>query len=238
MSTPPLFNDEADQTMAERQISTTDKLRAQSLNRTGLEHYDRWELESAITLFQEAVRLDDTESDYHLNLARAQVRMGDYELMMQALGDFISTEPDEDLVGRFETLFSNALDAVESKLTGVMPNHDVSLDVIGAAIQMWVEYRVTIGREYLDLSRPEEWSAALDYTVRKVNILELTADEVAKLYKTNDAAVRHGHAELVKTLDIMPCDYRYYRGETNPLDKLVEAAMMLEELEERFRSTL
>ena len=25
----------------------------------------------------------------------------------------------------------------------------------------------------------------------------------------------------------MPCDYRYYRGEDNPLDKLVEAAMML-----------
>ena len=70
-----------------RQISTTDKLRAQSLNRTGLEHYDRWEMESAITLFQEATRLDDSEPDYHLNLARAQVRIGDYELMLQALGN-------------------------------------------------------------------------------------------------------------------------------------------------------
>jgi len=40
---------------------------------------------------------------------------------------------------------------------------------------------------------------------------------------------------LVKTLDVMPCDYRYFRGDQNPLDKLVEAASMLEELEERFR---
>jgi hypothetical protein len=52
-----------------RHVTTTDKLRAQSLNRTGLEHYERWELDSAITLFQEAVRLDDTEPDFHLNLA-------------------------------------------------------------------------------------------------------------------------------------------------------------------------
>jgi hypothetical protein len=41
--------------------------------------------------------------------------------------------------------------------------------------------------------------------------------------------------DLVKTLDVMPCDYRYFRGDQNPLDKLVEAAAMLEELEERFR---
>ena len=77
-----------------RHISTTDKLRAQSLNRTGLEHYERWEMESAITLFQEAARLDDTEPEYHLNLARAQVRVGDYELMLQALGNYIRVEKD------------------------------------------------------------------------------------------------------------------------------------------------
>ena len=40
---------------------------------------------------------------------------------------------------------------------------------------------------------------------------------------------------LVRTLDVMPCDYRYFVGKENPLDKLVEAAAMLEELEERFR---
>ncbi|MFC1976423.1 hypothetical protein ACFLXQ_08490 [Chloroflexota bacterium] len=223
--------------MATRPISTTEKLRAQSLNRTGLEHFERWEMESAITLFQEAARLDDSEADYHLNLARAQVRMGDYELMMKALGDYIRTETDQQLVSRFETLFSNALDEVESRLTTTMPQHDIRLETIGAAIQMWLEYRVTIGKNHLDLKHPEEWAAALDYTVRKVNFEEAPASDIAQWYNSTEAAIRSSHADLINTLDIMPCDYRYYRGNDNPLDKLVEAALMLEDLERRFQET-
>jgi len=221
--------------MVTRPISTTDKLRAQSLNRTGLEHFERWEMESAITLFQEATRLDDTEAEYHLNLARAQVRMGDYEMMMKALGDYIRTETDERLISRFETLFSHALDEVEIRLTSIMPHHGLRLEIIGAAIQMWLEYRVTIGKGYLDLSHPEEWAGGLDYTVRKVNFTEVPAEELAQWYDTSETAIRSAHADLVEVLDIMPCDYRYYRGEENPLDKLVEAATMLEELERRFQ---
>ncbi|MCB0209758.1 MAG: hypothetical protein KDJ52_10525 [Anaerolineae bacterium] len=219
-----------------RPITATDRLRAQSLNRTGLEHFERWELESAITLFQEAARLDDTEPEYHLNLARTQVRLGDYEMMLHALGDYIRTETNKAMISRFEALFSNALDEVETWLTNVMPREDMSLEVVGAAIQMWVEYRVTIGKQYLDRSHPEEWAAALDYTVRKVNFQEVLIDDMARWYETTEAAIRQGHNELIKTLDIMPCDYRYYRGEENPLDKLVEAAVMLEELEQRFRA--
>jgi tetratricopeptide (TPR) repeat protein len=221
--------------MVTKYVSTTDKLRAQSLNRTGLEHYERWEMESAITLFQEAVRLDENEPDYHLNLARAQVRMGDYELMLHALGDYIRTEKDKSLVSRFEALFSNALDPVEIRLTNVMPKQGIRLEVIGAAIQMWVEYRVTIGKRYLDLSQPGGWAAALDYTVRKVNFQEATIEELINWYSVSEAVIRNNHADLVSTLDVMPCDYRYFRGEDNPLDKLVEAAMMLEDLEKRFR---
>ncbi|MEW5958525.1 MAG: hypothetical protein AB1801_12415 [Chloroflexota bacterium] len=220
-----------------RQISTTDKLRAQSLNRTGLEHYERWEMESAITLFQEAARLDDSEPDYHLNLARAQVRIGDYELMLQALGNYIRVEKDKTLLNRFEALFSNALDEVEQHLTTMMPDHGTGLEIIGAAIQMWVEYRVAIGKRYLDLSHPESWAAALDYTVRKVNFVEVPLLELARWYGTYETVVRHNHIDLINVLDIMPCDYRYFRGEENPLDKLVEAAMMLEDLEKRFRAT-
>jgi tetratricopeptide (TPR) repeat protein len=219
-----------------RPISPTDKLRAQSLNRTGLDHFERWEMESAITLFQEAARLHNTEPEYYLNLARAQVRMGDYELMIQALGDYIRTEKNRELASRFEALFSNALDAVETELTRVMPKHDVHLEVIGAAIQMWLEYRVTIGRRPLDLSRSEAWAAALDYTVRKVNFEEVPIEQIVEWYNISEEAIRRGHTELVESLDIMPCDYRYYRKDENPLDKLVEAAMMLEDLEKRFRS--
>ena len=220
-----------------RIITTTDKLRAQSLNRTGLEHYERWEMESAITLFQEAARLEDTEPEYPLNLARAQVRVGDYELMLQALGNYIRVEKDKTLLNRFEALFSNALDTVETRLTTIMPQHGAGLEITGAAIQMWVEYRVAIGKQYLDLNHPESWAAALDYTVRKVNFSEAPIEDICIWYRTSETTIRHNHSELVNVLDIMPCDYRYYRGDENPLDKLVEAAMMLEDLEKRFRAT-
>lgn len=218
-----------------RQISATDKIRAQSLNRTGLEHYERWELESAITLFQEAARLDNTEAEYFLNLARSQVRMGDYEQMLHALGEYIHLETDKELIERFEGLFSNALDQIETQLTRIMPQNEMPLETVGAAIQMWIEYRVTIGKDYLDLSHPEEWAAALDYTVRKVNFTEAPLENISHWYKISEMSVRNGYTDLVKVLDIMPCDYRYFRGQENPLDKLVEAAMMLEKLEERFR---
>ena len=46
--------------------------------------------------------------------------------------------------------------------------------------------------------------------------------------------IREKYSLLIETLDVMPCDYRYFRGADNPLDKLVEAANMLETLEERF----
>jgi len=39
----------------------------------------------------------------------------------------------------------------------------------------------------------------------------------------------------VQTLDLMPADYRYFTGEKNPLDKLVEAARLLEELDRNFQ---
>lgn len=214
--------------------SATDKIRAQSLNRTGLLHYERWEIESAITLFREATRLDDGTPEFWLNLARAHVRMGDYEAMLHALGNYIRVEQNQTLLQRFEALFSNALDPIETLLTATMPQHEVGLEIIGAAIQMWLEYRVAIGKRYLDLTHPAGWAAALDYTVRKINFIEVPAAEIAQWYKVGEGLVRNYHSDLVTILDIMPCDYRYFRGSENPLDKLVEAAVILEELEKRF----
>jgi len=219
-----------------KRASMTDVLRAQTLNRAGLEHYERWEMETAITLFQEAIRLDDQEPDYHLNLSRAHVRMGDYELMLQSLGDYLHIEEDVTLVNRFQTLFSNALDDVEELLTTTMRAQGVRLEIIGAAIQMWLEYRVTIGKRYLDLSHPQAWAGALDYTVRKINFEEISMSNVIDWYKANEGALQANHAQLVEVLDVMPCDYRYFRHNNNPLDKLVEAATMLEDLENQFRS--
>jgi tetratricopeptide (TPR) repeat protein len=216
-------------------MSTSNKRRAAQLNEEGLLHYRRWEVEDAVRSFLQAAELDPDEADYHLNMARALARFGDYEGTLRALGDFLRTESDQALTERFEQLFGNAMDEVETLLTEVMTQHNLPLDVIGAAIQMWMEYRIAVGRRPLDVSTPPPWAAALDLTVRKVNFREAPLREIAGWYRAQPSTVRKHHMDLVTTLDVMPCDYRYFRGDQNPLDKLVEAAAMLEELEERFR---
>ncbi|MCD6344949.1 MAG: hypothetical protein J7M17_05045, partial [Anaerolineae bacterium] len=108
---------------------------------------------------------------------------------------------------------------------------------IGAAVQMWMEFRIALGEEPLSIPKPETWAAALDYTVRKVNLRDVPLSEVARNYQTTEATVRKHYERLVSMLDIMPCDYRYFTtGEQNPLDKLVEAAELLDNLEARFRA--
>src|SRR5512146_2002795 len=215
--------------------STSDKRRAAQLNEEGLLHYRHWEVEDAVLAFRQAASLDPDQADHHLNLARALARFGDYEGTLRALGDFLRTESDTTLTERFERLFGNAMDDVETLLTEVMTRRNLPLDIIGAAIQMWMEYRIAVGRRPLDMAEPGPWAASLDLTVRKVNFREATLNDIAQWYGARPSTVRKHHMDLVKTLDVMPCDYRYFRGDQNPLDKLVEAASMLEELEERFR---
>jgi tetratricopeptide (TPR) repeat protein len=216
-------------------VTASDKRTAAQLSEEGLIRYRRWEVEEAVRTFRQATELDPNQSDYHLNLARALARFGDYEGTLRALGDFLRTESDPVLTERFERLFGNAMDEVETLLTEAMTRHNLPLDVIGAAIQMWMEYRIAIGRRPLDMSNPAPWAAALDLTVRKVNFRDAPLREIAEWYAAQPSTVRKYHMDLVQTLDVMPCDYRYFRGDQNPLDKLVEAAAMLEELEERFR---
>ena len=152
------------------------------------------------------------------------------------MGAFVRYEPDVHLVDRFEMLFANAMDEVETLITDKMTKRSVPLDEIGAAIQMWLEYRIAIGRRPLSIRKPQSWAAALDYTVHKVNFRDVVLEELSKIYGVSESSIRSYHTDLVETLDIMPCDYRYFRGTNNPLDKLVEAAVMLEDMERRFRT--
>jgi len=201
----------------------------------GLQHYERWDIDEAIKSFNEAIELEPEDAEFHLNLARALARYGDFDTAIRALGSYIRFEPDRTLAERFEHLFGEGMDEVETLLTQQMTTQELPLEIIGAAVQMWFEYRICIGRRPLVIRKPETWASALDYTIRKVNFCELTQREIADLYGVSPSTVRSYHSDLVQALDIMPCDYRYFRGEENPLDKLVEAAAMLEELEERFR---
>jgi tetratricopeptide (TPR) repeat protein len=209
--------------------------KARQANTIGLQQYERWDVEQAIRSFEEAIRLNPEKAEFHLNLARALARYGDFDSAKRALGSYIRYEVDKELSERFEQLFGEGMDEVETLVTEQMNRKGLPLEVTGAAVQMWLEYRICIGRRPLVIRKPETWAAALDYTVRKVNFQELTQREIADLYGVSPSTVRAYHNDLVQALDIMPCDYRYFRGEENPLDKLVEAAAMLEELEERFR---
>jgi tetratricopeptide (TPR) repeat protein len=222
--------------MAKRQnISPTTRQRARKANVLGLQHYERWDIDEAIKSFNEAIRLSPEEAEYHLNLARALARYGDFDAARRALGSYIRFEPNKDLAERFEQLFGEGMDEVETLVTQKMTGKRMPLEVVGAAVQMWMEYRICIGRRPLVIRKPETWASALDYTIRKVNFAELTQREIAEIYAVSPSTVRAYHNDLIQALDIMPCDFRYFRGEENPLDKLVEAAAMLEELEERFR---
>jgi tetratricopeptide (TPR) repeat protein len=222
--------------MADKQAVPSAALqKARKANATGMEQYERWDIDDAIKSLNEAIRLAPEEPQYHLNLARALARYGDFDAARRALGSYIRYENDHELAERFEQLFGEGMDEVETLLTKQMSSNNLPLELVGAAVQMWFEYRICVGRRPLIIRKPETWASALDYTIRKVNFCELGQREIANLYGVSASTVRAYHADLVQTLDIMPCDYRYFRGEENPLDKLVEAAAMLEELEERFR---
>jgi len=221
--------------MTQDQISTGDRRKAEKYDRQGLQAYQEWNIERAIKCFRSAVRLVPDEPDYHLHLARALARSGDFDKALRALADFMRLEPDSPLTGRFQSLFASGMDEVELLLTDKMTEAGMPIEEIGAAIQSWLEYRIALGREPLIVRKPETWAAALDYTVRKVNLRPVRRREIAELYGVSEGAVRDRHNDLVRTLDVMPCDYRYFTGKENPLDKLVEAAELLEQLEARFR---
>jgi transcription initiation factor TFIIIB Brf1 subunit/transcription initiation factor TFIIB len=110
------------------------------------------------------------------------------------------------------------------------------LQQIGKAMQMWLEYRITIGRITLRVPKPGLWAGALTYTIAKINFVQVRRKEVAKTFDISERSLKEKCDELVEALDLMPADYRYFTGENNPLDKLVEAAQLLEELDRQFRA--
>jgi tetratricopeptide (TPR) repeat protein len=216
-------------------ITKGDRRKAEEHRTRGLQAYQEWDVERAVEQFEAALRGVPDEADTQLDLARALARSGDFDRALQALAEFLRLEPDSPLTDRFQQLFASGMDDVELMLTSKMSAAGMPFEEIGSAIQMWLEYRIALGREPLVVRKPETWAAALDYTVRKVNLHQVRRADVAGLYGVSETALRERHNDLVAALDVMPCDYRYFTGKDNPLDKLVEAAELLEQLETRFR---
>ncbi len=209
--------------------------RAIELNRDGEAYFRAWEIENAIDSFEKAIKNDSQNPEYRLNLTRAYTRSGDYDKAMEALGGYLQVETNPELIARFEKLFSSGLDEVEQKLIEGMKKLGLPIQQIGKAIQMWLEYRITVGRKPLRIPKPELWAAGLTYAIIKINFVEMTRAEVSATFNVSPRALKEKYDELVDRLDLMPADYRYFTGDENPLDKLVEAAELLQGLERRFR---
>lgn len=221
--------------MANNKTDQRDRRKAKEHHQAGVQAYEMWDVDRAVDEFRVAVELDSENADYQLSLAQALARSGDYDRALRVLADFIRLEPDSRVTERFEQLFASGMDTVEESVTAKMTQAGMPVEEIGAALQMWLEYRIAVGRERLIIRKAETWAAALDYIVRKVNLRPVKRHQIAQFYGVSDAALRDRHRDLVDALDVMPCDYRYFAGKENPLDKLVEAAELLEELEARFQ---
>lgn len=209
--------------------------KAAKLNQTGLTHYANWEMAAAIDAFRAAIAAQAHNPEYQLNLVRAYARSGHYDEAMKALGEYLSIETDGKIADRYEKLFSSSLDEVESVLISTMQEMGLAVPQIGKGIQMWLEYRITIGRQPLRIQKPELWAAALTYAIIKINLINIPKSDITAAYGVSERAMLDKYNELIKTLDIMPADYRYFTGDENPLDKLVEAAQLLEDLDRRFQ---
>lgn len=214
---------------------TSKQKQAVEHNQSGLAFYNSWQIEKAVDEFAAAVSDDPENPEYHLNLTRAYTRGGDYDQAMAALGGYLQTETEGDVAARYEQLFSTGLDDVESTLIEGMKQLDLELPQIGKAIQMWLEYRIAIGRRPLRTPKPSLWAAALVYAIVKVNFLEITRAQIAAVFGISERSLKEKYQEIIEALDLMPADYRYFTGEENPLDKLVEAAQLLEQLDRHFQ---
>jgi tetratricopeptide (TPR) repeat protein len=209
--------------------------RAFQLNKVGLAHYEIWEMDRAVAAFTAAVANAPDNPEYHLNLTRAYTRGGHYDQAMEALGGYLQTETKSDVAARYERLFSTALDDVEVALIEGMKKLEMPVEQIGKGIQMWLEYRITVGRRPLRIQKPELWAAAIAHAMAKVNFVKLSRTETAAAFNIAPQSLKTKYDDIVAILDLMPADYRYFTGKENPLDKLVEAAQLLEELDRQFQ---
>jgi len=208
--------------------------RAQAIYDEAIAAYERWDIDDAVDGLTNAVTLQPNNAAYHLRSAQVLSRAGNFDRALRSLANYLRLEPESEVASRIEQLFASGMDTVGVYLTDKMTAAQMPIDMIGASIQMWVEFRIALGEEALRIPKPGAWAAALDYTVRKVNLRDIPLEKLAAFYSVSAETLRKHHRTLVAKLDVMPCDYRYFTGNQNPLDKLVEAAELLEKLETRF----
>ncbi len=196
-------------------------------NKLGLNHLIHWEIDRAIVAFQAASKAAPNNPEYHMNLAKAYARAGSYPEAMRSLGDYLHAETDEALADRYQQLFSSTLDTVEEKLIEGSASLEFPIQLTGRAMQMWLEYRLSVGRRELSIPDPRPWAAALIYAVCKVNFQKIGRARLATVFQISEELLDEPYHSLLETLDLIPADFRYFVGDDNPLDKIFEAAQLM-----------
>jgi tetratricopeptide (TPR) repeat protein len=215
-------------------VQSGTRRKAEALYKDAIAAYDRWDMDVAVEMLEQVISLHPDNPSYHMSLAQALSRAGDFDRALRALANYLRLAPNSKVADRVEHLFASGMDPVEAVLTDKMTEAQMPIEMIGAAIQMWIEFRIALGEDPLRIPKPETWAAALDYTVRKVNLRDVPMEKVADYYGVSEDTLRKHNQTLIDKIDVMPCDYRYFTSDQNPLDKLVEAAELLERLEARF----
>ena len=215
--------------------TTIQKELAIKQNQEGQAAYAAWNLEQAIILFTDATKHDPTNPEYRLNLVKSYARNGNYDEVMRSLGEYLHVETETAVSERYQSLFSTSLDDVEKVMIETTRMMEFPVAQISKGLQMWFEFRLTYGRRPFRINKPEIWAAALTYAIVKVNFINIKKHELATIYQISPRALTEKYNALLDLLDIMPADYRYFTGEKNPLDKLIEAAQLLDSLEKQFR---
>jgi len=220
--------------VAEESPTASEIEEASLLNRRGLDLYGQWEMDRAIQAFRDAAVNDPANPEYYLNLARAYTRAGDYMNARHSLTDYLHRETDGEPADYYERLFTSALDAVESRIVMGMEVLEMPVQLAGKAFQMWLEYRLTTGRQpILLLERPDVWASALVYLTCMINRLKLERQKVAGHFQVETKEMKDHCQLLVETLDLTTGDTRYFLGANSPLVRVFEVQQEMEPLYKR-----
>lgn len=213
----------------------TAKEKGIQFNQEGEAAYTGWKLDVAIERFSKAVKASPKNPEYRLNLVKAYARNSQFDEVMEQLGHYLHVETEQGIAERYEWLFSKALDDVEALLIETMKKMEFPVPLIGKGLHLWLEFKLCYGRRPFRTPKPELWAAAVTYAIVKVNFIDVKKHELATIYQITPRALTEKYNTVLDILDIMPADYRYFAGENNPLDKLIEAAQLLDSLEQQFK---
>ncbi len=134
--------------MSPDQSAAVKRRKAQTIYDKALAAYERWDVEDAVKGLEAVVALHPDNATYHMRLAQVLSRAGDFDRALRALANYLRLEPESKVASRIEQLFASGMDPVENVITERMTATHLPIDLIGAAIQMWMELRISLGRSH------------------------------------------------------------------------------------------